>query len=230
MDKIEKKFFYILKTIGLLILLLSFQLTPILFLNIDLEKITLTQKIIYLITTDIILIGIFILIYKKDIKKDFKNYFNQDIATNLKTSIKYWIIGLILMIIANYIILVLTNNAVSQNEEAVRDLIDKVPLFMIFESLIFAPITEEIIFRKSIKDITNHKLLYPLISGLSFGLVHVITSYTNYQELLFIIPYSVVGFTFAKCYQKTDNIFSTITAHALHNSLTLIIYILSKIV
>ena len=230
MDKLEKKLFYILKTTGLIILLLIFQIIPVLLFNIDLNKLSLLQKILYLLITDIILIIIYILIYKKDITKDFKNYFNKKLKNNLKTSIKYWLIGLVIMISSNYIILILTKNGLSQNEEAVRELIDKAPLFMIFESLIYVPITEEIIFRRSIKDITNHKLFYPLLSGLLFGLMHVISSINNYQELLFIIPYSAVGYTFAKCYQKTDNIFSTITAHAFHNSLTLGIYLLSKIV
>ena len=132
------------------------------------------------------------------------------------------------MIISNYLIVIFTNSTISQNEQAVRDLIDKAPLFMIFESLIYAPITEEIIFRKSIKDIINNKYIYIIISGTLFGLMHIIGAINNYQELLYIIPYSAVGIMFAITYEKTKNIFSTITIHSFHNGLTLILYLLSK--
>lgn len=230
MDKIEKKIFNVLKTIGLIILLLTFQAIPIFLFRIDLNKYSITARTLYLLTTDIILIIIYILLYKKDIIKDFKKYFNKNIFDNLKTSITYWIIGLIIMLSINYIIVIITKNGISQNEQSVRELIDKVPLYMIFISIIYAPITEEIIFRKSIKNITDNKYLYPILSGLSFGIMHVILSMKSTQELIFIIPYSAIGYVFAKCYQKTNNIFSTITAHALHNSLTLIIYLTSKFV
>ena len=43
-------------------------------------------------------------------------------------------------------------NASANNEEAVRTLIDKAPLYMIFSVSIYAPFVEEIIFRKGIKD------------------------------------------------------------------------------
>ena len=225
---LEKKLLYISKTILLLILLLLFSTIPILIFNINLNSLSLTTKIIYNTTMDIILLIIFILIYRKDITKDFKNFYNKNIINNLKEPIKYWIIGLIIMIISNYIILILTNNNLSQNEQAVRELINKAPLFMLFETLIYAPITEEIIFRKSIKDIFQNKYIYIITSGLFFGFMHIASSITNYKELLFILPYSAVGICFAICYNKTKNIFSTITIHSLHNGLTLLLYFLSK--
>ena len=60
MDKLEKKLLYILKTTGLIILLLIFQIIPVLLFNIDLNKLSLLQKILYLLITDIILIIIYI--------------------------------------------------------------------------------------------------------------------------------------------------------------------------
>ena len=227
-DKIEKIILYTLKTICLIILLLTFSYIPLLIFKIDLSKISLTNKIIYLTISDIILLIIYLLIYKKTIKKDFKNFFNKDILNNIKTPLKYWIIGLIIMITSNYIIISLTNITITQNEQAVRTLIEKSLPFMIFESIIYAPITEEIIFRKSIKDIIENKYIYIIISGFIFGFMHIIRSTTNYKELLFIIPYGAVGAMFALTYHKTNNIFSTIFIHSLHNSLTLIIYLLSK--
>ena len=91
--------------------------------------------------------------------------------------------------------------------------------------MIYAPLTEEIAFRKSIKDACPNKELYIILSGLIFGGLHVITSLNNPLGFLYLIPYCSLGFVFAYLYQKTDNIFSTITAHSIHNTLALLIYL-----
>ena len=96
---------------------------------------------------------------------------------------------------------------------------------MAFQLIIYAPLTEEIIFRKSIKDITNNKKIYILLSGFIFGSLHVITSLTSPIGLLYLIPYCSLGCIFAHLYHKTDNIFSTITAHSIHNTIALLVYL-----
>ena len=227
-NKIETKILYILKSFGLLFLLFFFQAIPLIFLNININKLSNTNKIIYSLICDILLILIFIFIYRKDLIRDYKNYFNKNFKKNIKLSLKYWAIGLIIMIITNLIIGIITNGALASNEESVRELIDKSPLFMLFELMIYAPITEELIFRKSIKDIINDKKIYPIISGFIFGLLHIISSTNNPLTLLYIIPYGSLGYIFAKLYKKTDNIFSSITIHSIHNTLTLILYLILK--
>ena len=227
-DKIERKILYILKSISLLLLLLFFQYIPLLLFKINLEKISINNKIIYSLICDIMLIIIFVIIYKKDIINNFKNYFNKNIKKNLKISIKYWLIGFGIMIATNIIITTITNGAIPQNEESVRTLINKFPLYMLFELAIYAPLTEEIIFRKSIKDIIDNKYIYSITSGLIFGLMHIIGTIKTPTELIFILPYASLGTVFALLYHKTNNIFSTITIHSIHNTLTLILYLTLK--
>ena len=132
------------------------------------------------------------------------------------------------MITSNIIINTLTPNAIAGNEESVRSLIDIAPLFMAFELAIYAPITEELIFRKSIKDITNNKYIYILLSGLIFGGMHVIGSITSTYDILYLIPYGALGIAFASLYHKTNNLFSTITVHSIHNTLTLVLYLIGS--
>ena len=55
-----------------------------------------------------------------------------------------------------------------------------------------------------------------ITSGLLFGLVHVMGA-NNYFEYLLIVPYGALGFMFAKTITETDNIYSTILLHMLHN-------------
>ena len=64
-----------------------------------------------------------------------------------------------------------------------------------------------------------------ILSGIIFGLAHI-TDPSNMTELLFSIPYIVMGIIFALIYSRTNNIFTTITFHLCHNLILLIIQFL----
>ena len=137
------------------------------------------------------------------------------------------------MAITNNLISIFFSEATANNEQAVRSLIDLYPLYMLFSVSIYAPFIEELIFRKSIKDsilsIKDNKVtkyIYIIISGLVFSSLHVIGITSSYLDYLYIIPYLALGITFAALYYKTDNVFTTITMHSLHNTIFIILYLL----
>lgn len=221
----EKKILNILKSIAVILLMLTFTNIFFSILNINTTNLTEQTYILYLTISNIILIGIYFLIYKKTIINDFKNYI-KDFSNNFTIGIKYWLIGFIIMIVSNLIITFILNKGLAGNEEEVRSYIDSFPLFMIFNTVIYAPLTEELTFRKSIKDAVSNKWIYVLISGLIFGGLHIISYTTNWTDLIYLIPYSSLGISFALLYHKTNNIFSTITMHAMHNLLAVTVYLL----
>ena len=231
-DKIINKLKPIFFTLGLILLMISWNLFFSIILSsfgINIDKLPIITKVIIMLISDITFLLFLIKIYYKDLKKDFYKFFNKDIFTNIHTSFRYWFLGLIIMIISNTLISIITDGALTQNEETIRILIDKTPFYMAFQVMIYAPITEELIFRKSMLNITKNKYLYIFISGFIFGGLHIITSITSPVDLLFLIPYCSLGFTFAYLYKKTNNIFSTITAHSFHNTLALILYLLGGV-
>ena len=95
---------------------------------------------------------------------------------------------------------------------------------MLYQTVFYAPLSEELIFRRSFKDVFKNKYIYVLISGLVFGGMHVISSASSMSDFLYIIPYSALGIAFALLYYDTDNIFTTISMHSLHNLLSIITY------
>ena len=222
MQKIEKKIFVVLKVFILLLLLLTFKSIFISFFSNNLNNIL---KVIIFLISDLIVIGILLIVYRKTLIKDFKSYF-KDFLNNFEQSFKYYIIGLAIMIISNLIIVVFINNQIASNEESVRSLIDIVPLYMIFSVSIYAPITEELIFRKGIREIFNNKYLYIISSGIIFASMHLASENLSLNTLLYIIPYSSLGITFAYTYYKTNNIFSTIMLHSFHNTMAIILYLI----
>lgn len=193
--------------------------TPFLFLykNNIINEATLYILVYLLITLT------YIVIYIKDLIKDF-NDFKKNYKMILKTTINYWIKGLFIMIVSSYII-ELINLPINTNQEANADLLASLPLVEALIAVLFAPIYEELIFRKSLFKFTENKHLYAITTGLIFALIHITSSITSPQDLIMLIhliPYISVGIAFGYAYKKTNNIFGTITVHSIHNAITLI--------
>ena len=225
--KEKNSIYYFLKTMIFLFLLFSFGNIFISLLPIDVKNLSNNYKILLLFISDILFLGLIILGYFKTLKSDLKSFF-KDFFNNIEIAFKYWLIGFIVMIISNLIIVTLTKGAIAQNEETIRSLLDLAPIYMLFSVSIYAPLTEELIFRKGFRDFIKNKWLYILFSGGIFGSLHVISSITSPIDIVYLIPYCSLGITFAYTYYKTKNIFSTISMHCFHNTISAILYLIGS--
>lgn len=226
----KKKILPIIIFILLLCGMAYFPYLPIELFNIPYDNFNITMKALYMTFCDIGFMIILFILYRDKIIEDFKKYFN-NFLDNFELSFKYYFIGLLIMIVSNIVITLFFSGANANNEEAVRNMIDTIPLYMIFSVSIYAPFVEELIFRNSIKDMVmgfgNNKItkyLYIFISGFIFALLHILGQSTSYLDYLYIIPYMSLGVAFAALCYKSNNVFSSISMHALHNTVTLILY------
>lgn len=160
---------------------------------------------------------VLIIIYKNCFKNKFKDFqINKNKYLNL--IFKYWLVGVLLMIMTNIIISSITKN-IATNEELNRTLLNSLPLYSIISSIFLAPINEELIFRASFKEISSNIMVKSLISAFLFGFLHVVFN----GDFIYIIPYASLGFFLAKAYFETDNIYVSIIMHAWHNFLCILI-------
>ena len=214
-------------TIVLLIFYCSalFAAIPIIIFGIDLDTcsdfVYNTLRVLPNIGQGILLI----ILYRKVLKKDLID-FKKNFGKYTDIALKYWLLGFVAMMASNLIINISTNIELASNEQGVRQIISIVPILSIFSICIFAPIAEELIFRKTFKECFKGKWTFILISGIVFGLLHVISSFSSLYEFLYIIPYSSLGIAFAFIYYKTGNIFSSIFVHCLHNSILVLLNII----
>lgn len=225
-----------LKKTGLSLLLLAgffltplFQKIPIALFGITKENYTLNTQVILTLFSDACFLAILIFIYFKDLKKDFK-IFRKKYNELLDSNFKYYFIGLVAMVLSNILINTLSPSNISGNEESVQNMIKASPYLTLLCTGILAPFIEEIIFRKSFKDAFNSKFLFIFVSSIVFGGLHVVLSMKNAYELLYLLPYCSLAFPFAIIYTKSDNIFTTITIHSLHNTVITIVSIVSNMV
>ena len=163
-------------------------------------------------------------LYWKELKQEFIT-FKKNFKNSLGNGLKYWTIGLLIMLIANIIInYFIMDGSIAANEELNRKAILENPIwYTIISTAFLAPFLEEIIFRKSLDKIFKNNTWYYVVSGLLFGFAHVVADLSSVLNLLYLIPYGSLGYVFAVMDKKTNTTFTSIMIHALHNSLTLIL-------
>ena len=194
-------------------------------LNINLKSLNKIAVLLFIYLLEIIPLLFLIIVYKEDLKKEFKIY-KDSFKENIDNYIRLWLVALILMTLSNSIINIFTGNIISKNETAVRDIANSLPIYSIFITCLFAPLGEELAYRKTIGNIFKNKKVAIIMSGLIFGLAHVIGTYTKLLDLVYVIPYGLFGCVFMYMYLNSKTIWSTISIHFLHNTLLIILYFL----
>ena len=193
------------------------QTLPFDIVGISIDSLPLYLKIAYLIIYEIMVLCVMLLLFNKKITRDFK-----DILINHKEyyskCIKYWLIGLVVMVLSNSLAFFI-GGGIASNEETVRELFKISPLYIYLSSTIYAPVVEELVFRQGIRNIIGRNYLFILVSGLLFGSLHVLTGLNNISDLIYLIPYSSLGIAFAYMLYKTDNIFVSMGFHCMHNGI-----------
>ena len=203
------------------------QYIPVKIFNIDLKTASTTTIVVLSMFSTLVLFIIYFFVYRKDLKKDFKIFLkNKD--DYMDVGIRSWIIGLLLMFVSNFILNFVLKAGGAKNEQTVQLMIKSLPLLMLLDAGILSPFNEEIVFRKTLKDIFKNKWIFIIASFILFGGAHVINSSKTFLDYLYIIPYGFLGAAFAYAYYETDNIFTSISIHMLHNIVLILISILIR--
>lgn len=204
--------------INILIYILFPSIIPLFFTN----NINSKEYIIYLFLSYIFVAIYFTIIYKEELLNNIKKLNKKNILTTLI----YFIIGFLLMMLSNYIInYIIIPNGISNNEQGNRELLlNNKLLYGLLLSLII-PYIEEIVFRLNIKKSIKKNTIFIILSSTIFSLLHIISS-TKLIELLYFIPYFILGLTFSITYTKTNNIICSTISHILNNTITVLVILL----
>lgn len=167
---------------------------------------------------NILFILVLYLMYFKDLNREAKTY-SKNFKDSFFKGLKYYFLGLMAMIFFN-LILSFIMKGVSANEDTVRNMLFSNPIYTMLSIVIIAPLSEELIFRKSLAPIIKNKWIYATICGLLFGGAHLLAGEFNWLNLLYIFPYGSLGFAFAIMDYETKSTFTSIVMHAIHNGIT----------
>jgi len=194
---------------------------PLKLLGFNTATMSTLSKVIYSTIMEIILIIIMIFINIKDLKINW-NDFKKNKKQYFDKYFVYWFKMLGLMVVANVAVTLITGDKSSVNEESIRAMMKLSKFYIVFSAVVYAPIVEELVFRKSIKTLIKNKWAFILTSGLAFGLIHCLGS-TQLIEYLYVIPYAIPGCVFAYILYDSDNIFNTMSMHLWHNTIMVIL-------
>ena len=189
----------------------------------ELGSLSIEMQMLLMIASDLTVTIILGIIYKKYLIEKFKDFKN-NFGKYLDIGIKYWLLGLLIMWIGNYLLMKFSPVKEAINENNVQMLISASPYLALILTTFLAPINEEIIFRKSVQDCFKNKWVFVIISAFIFGFLHVSDSKTFY-DFLYIIPYGALGGAFAFILTKTNNIYTSILMHLIHNGILTLISI-----
>lgn len=120
---------------------------------------------------------------------------------------------------------------VSENQDVLVEFLNFSPLTQIAVALfgiVLAPITEELLFRRSLFNFLKTKgpvaAAVLLTSGL-FGLVHAVSELSN---IVVMIPYIAIGIVLQLYYIKTQSVGVTMAMHAIYNGISIATLILAS--
>lgn len=172
-------------------------------------------------------LALLIALYYKELKPEF-SIFKKNFNNSLDNGFKYWLIGLMIMLVSNIIInYLIMGGKIAANEEMNRQALLENPVwYTLISTVLIAPFIEELIFRKSVDKIFKNDIIYYAVSGLLFGFAHVVADLSSALNLLYIIPYGALGVSFAIMDKKTNTTFTSIMIHAFHNFITLMLLFL----
>lgn len=180
-------------------------------------KITALISVISLYLLQVVLL---VIPMANELKRDFivfKNNFKLYLAKMLP---RFGVI-MIVYFICNFSLMLFIDN-IPTNQAILNDL----PIYITaILAIIIAPLIEELMFRGFIKKFVQNNFLFIILSSLIFGGLHIAVA-DSLKQILFIIPYSILGFAFSLNYVKTRNIASNIFLHSAWNSIAILAMIL----
>lgn len=205
---------------------LGFVLAPS-FIIVLLSMTGIKDEVVLTFLTELVYVLIIVFLYRHTLIKDFKSFDKK----NIKLMIKWWLIGWVIMIASNAIInFVIFKGEIALNEEQNRAMLTTYPVLGLILAGVLAPILEELTFRRGFRKISDNKYVFAIVSTLVFAFLHVVPGFVigldplklDWLQLLYLLPYGSLGFSFSWLYAKTDNIFANIYIHAFHNTLTML--------
>jgi uncharacterized protein len=171
----------------------------------------------------------FLLIDRSNFKKRWKE-FRREAKANFGKIVLGSVMVYAAMLLSQMILDLIGAAQTSQNEETIASMFtsDPIRLIMLFLLLcVFTPILEEVIFRKVIFGFLDRQfgaIVAIIVSGLIFGLMHVI----SYGDFVQAIPYVMMGGVFGYIYHwSKNNIYVTIGVHFINNFFAFSLYFIA---
>ena len=157
---------------------------------------------------DILFAFVIIFIYRNVISKSFSDFRKSNSFFKRFMIVLFGVIALFIINILGGVcgeILFSNMNDVDQNTTMIYELANMSTVYMIFKTLIFASVVENIVFRVSIRELTTNNIMFVVSSSLIYALVNVM--YSEFSAFIFVdmIQYFLISMFLSLIYIKNKN-------------------------
>lgn len=194
MEKIKKELLRIL----LAIIIFFYTSIPVLailrIIGLEITKSNYKMLVVYdFISSLVVAVFISALYYDviiNDLKK-LKNKCNGKVSVYLKSIMIGFLFLLITKFVSAYVVTIISNLfnieiTTADNQAIIEKMVKSMPLLITLSASLFAPISEEVLFRGGVRKLMNNLGVFVTVSGLIFGLMHVTDNIVFMLEILFI--------------------------------------------
>lgn len=179
------------------------------------------QKQLVNIIINILLLVVLILFYKKTFIKEIKEILENKIKY-LRILIKYGIFvtacSFLIAFIESLIFSVATE---PENTQYLISFYKETPFILLFLGVIYYPIIEGIVFRKTIKDIIDNKKVFIIFTALIYWLFNILFSTISLQNIIFTFYCFINMLIVSYVYVKYNNLSISILIQMLYSIIIL---------
>lgn len=193
----------------------------------DSTTFTITTNILINFIVYLIAFTVVVLMAFKILKTDFSN------LKKLDGIVKHIALGVLILYLSSFISAIIVNiikrftddNTITSINQfsLIQQLNSKLAIISILNIIIFAPVVEELVFRKAFFSLIKNKWLALVASALLFGLIHVLAETSLLSFIVNFITYSTSGLALGYIYIRSKkNIWIPILVHLISNLISVI--------
>lgn len=195
----------------------------------------ITNDITIMFSADIIFLIVIVCTYFKKLKQDFID-FNKNYTLKQKT----WIIikYVILIFIINIFMGIITQifipteaGKIDENSNQIGNLFELSNFYILFKTLIFATVAEELLFRESIHEVVENKKAFVIISAVIYTVINIIYNLNGSQYIwidfiAYLLDYLILSYAYLK---NNNNIFVIMIIKFFYNLIPTLLLILQTV-
>ena len=207
-----------LKNLGMAILIIILFFVWPYFSNslIGLLNLSETSTLYLKFFSNFVFMFLLIALYYDDLRNDLLKY-KKNFKSYFKTALFSLLVGLGIMIVCKVILHAIWPNFTIVNDSVIKEGFNKNVFLYVLMTILYYPITEELVFKKNLKKIFSSKWQFILITSFINVFFTIALTAENSLSYLGIIPLLALNSSFSYAYYKTHNITVSISMRILYN-------------
>lgn len=179
---------------------------------------------------DIVFLLFIVYIYKNELKEDWRSLFKENKPIKIFLFVFKYVVIIFLMncLMAIFSSIMFTENQADGNTSAIYEIFNLSFVYTMFKLFIFSTIAEELLFKESIRENIDNKVIFVIVCSLIYAFMNIMYSDLSYGIIwIDFISYFVLSMIMATAYVRHgSNIFIVIMIKFIYNLIPFAIFMM----